>query len=265
MIELNNNKLYKGDCLEVMDELIQNNIKVDLILTDIPYGTTACAWDSVIPLDKMWEKINNLIADNGAILLFSAQPFTSTLISSNIKNYKHYWVWNKEICGAFALAKKRPMVVTEDICVFSKKGKVNYYPIMEDALEKNIRPVNMGSSSSEATPVASGIAKSDKNYNPKKRYPKNIITYSKYNADCNQLNRLHPTQKPLYILEYLIKTYSNEGNTVLDFTMGSGSTGVACLNTNRKFIGIELDDTYFDVAKQRIENTYNGLNNIETI
>ena len=252
--------LKNGDCLEVMDKLIEQDIKMDMILTDIPYGTTACAWDSVIPLDKMWEKINNLITDNGAILLFSAQPFTSTLIGGNIKNYKHYWVWNKEICGAFALAKKRPMVVTEEVCVFSKKGKVNYYPIMEDALEKNIRPVNMGSSSSEATPVASGIAKSDKNYNPKKRYPKNIITYSKYNAECNQLNRLHPTQKPLYLLEYLIKTYSQEGNTILDFTMGSGSTGVACINTNRNFYGIELDTTYFEIAKKRIEEAEKLVN-----
>ena len=117
----------------------------------------------------------------------------------------------------------------------------------------------MGSSSSEATPVASGIAKSDKNYNPKKRYPKNIITYSKYNAECNQLNRLHPTQKPLYLLEYLIKTYSQEGNTILDFTMGSGSTGVACVNTNRNFYGIEKDNTYFEIAKKRINNAQNSI------
>ena len=133
---------------------------------------------------------------------------------------------------------------------------------MEDALEKNIRPVNMGSSSSEATPVASGVAKSDKNYNPKKRYPKNIITYSKYNAECNQLNRLHPTQKPLYLLEYLINTYTNEGDIILDFTMGSGSTGVACVNTNRKFIGIELDENYFKIAEERIRKALIGKENI---
>ena len=147
------------------------------------------------------------------------------------------------------------MVVTEEICIFSKNGKANYYPIMEDANPKNIRPVNLGSSVSNSTPVASGVAKSDKNYNPKMRYPKNIINYSKYNKECNQLNRVHENQKPVDVLEYLIRTYTNEKETVLDFTMGSGSTGVACKNTNRKFIGIEKDTTYFNIAKERIKNT----------
>ena len=221
----------------------------------VEIGTTACRWDSVIPFDKMWERLNKLIKPNGAIVLFGSQPFTSELIHSNIKNYKHYWIWDKEICGAFALAKKRPMIVTEEILVFSKNNnRINYYPIMEDAIPKNIRPINLGSSVSEATPVSSGIAKSDKNYNPKKRYPKNIIKYSKYNKECNQLNRVHPTQKPVEVLEYLIKTYTNENELVLDFTMGSGSTGVACMNTNRKFVGIELDEKYFNIAKERIEN-----------
>lgn len=249
-----NYKLYQGDCLEVMDGLIEEGIKFDAIIADPPYGTTACKWDSVIPFDAMWERLNKLIKDNGAIVLFGSQPFTSELVHSNINNYKHYWIWDKEICGAFALAKKRPMIVTEEILVFSKNNnRINYYPIMEDAIPKNIRPVNLGSSVSEATPVSSGIAKSDKNYNPKKRYPKNIIKYSKYNKECNQLNRVHPTQKPVEILEYLIKTYTNEGDLVLDFTMGSGSTGVACLNTNRKFIGIELNEKYFNIAKNRME------------
>lgn len=238
-----------------MEKLIKDGIKVDMILTDPPYGTTACKWDSVIPFQEMWDRINSLTNDNSPILLFGSQPFTSELIHSNIKNFKHSWIWDKELCGAFALAKKRPMVVTEDIIVFSnnKGKKVNYYPIMVEADKKNIRPINNGSSMSEATPVASGIAKSDKNYNPKMRYPKNIIKYSKYNKECNQLNRVHPTQKPVELLEYLIKTYTNENEVVLDFTMGSGSTGVACLNTNRKFIGIELDEKYFNIAKDRIE------------
>ena len=131
---------------------------------------------------------------------------------------------------------------------------MNYYPIMVDAEKKNIRPINNGSSSSEATPVASGVAKSDINYNPKMRYPKNIIKYSKYNKECNQLNRVHPTQKPVELLEYLINTYTKEGCVVLDFTMGSGSTGVACMNTNRKFIGIELDEKYFEIARNRIQD-----------
>jgi site-specific DNA-methyltransferase (adenine-specific) len=235
-----------------MNDMINENTKFNAIITDIPYGTTACSWDSIIPLNNMWDKINNLIRNNSAICLFSAQPFTSELIQSNIKNYKHYWIWDKEICGAFALAKKRPMIVTEEICIFSKSGGVNYYPIMEDAQEKNIRPINMGSNSSEATPVASGIAKSDKNYNPKKRYPKNIIKYSKYNAECNQLNRVHPTQKPEYIMEYLIKTYTNENDLILDFTCGSGSTLIAAKNLHRKCYGIELEEKYCEIAKQRL-------------
>ena len=239
-----------------MDKLIEEGIKVDMILTDPPYGTTACKWDSIIPFEEMWNRTNLLTNENSPILLFGSQPFTAELIHSNIKNYKHSWVWDKELCGAFALAKKRPMIVTEDIIVFSnnKCKKVNYYPIMVDAEKKNIRPINNGSSSSEATPVASGVAKSDKNYNPKMRYPKNIIKYSKYNKECNQLNRVHPTQKPVELLEYLINTYSKEGCVVLDFTMGSGSTGVACMNTNRKFIGIELDEKYFEIARNRIQD-----------
>ena len=239
-----------------MDKLIEDGIKVDMILTDPPYGTTACKWDSIIPFEEMWNRINLLTNENSPILLFCSQPFTAELIHSNIKNYKHSWVWDKELCGAFALAKKRPMIVTEDIIVFSnnKGKKVNYYPIMVEAEKKNIRPINNGSSSSEATPVASGVAKSDKNYNPKMRYPKNIIKYSKYNKECNQLNRVHPMQKPVELLEYLINTYTKEGCVVLDFTMGSGSTGVACMNTNRKFIGIELDEKYFEIARNRIQD-----------
>lgn len=239
-----------------MDKLIEDGIKVDMILTDPPYGTTACKWDSIIPFEEMWNRTNLLTNENSPILLFGSQPFTAELIHSNIKNYKHSWVWDKELCGAFALAKKRPMVVTEDIVVFSnnKGKKVNYYPIMVEAEKKNIRPINNGSSSSEATPVASGVAKSDKNYNPKMRYPKNIIKYSKYNKECNQLNRVHPTQKPVELLEYLINTYTNKNEIVLDFTMGSGSTGVACMNTNRKFIGIELDEKYFEIARNRIQD-----------
>ena len=239
-----------------MDKLIEEGIKVDMILTDPPYGTTACKWDSIKPFEEMWNRTNLLTNENSPILLFGSQPFTAELIHSNIKNYKHSWVWDKELCGAFALAKKRPMIVTEDIVVFSnnKGKKVNYYPIMVEAEKKNIRPINNGSSSSEATPVASGVAKSDINYNPKMRYPKNIIKYSKYNKECNQLNRVHPTQKPVELLEYLINTYTKEGDVVLDFTMGSGSTGVACINTNRKFIGIELDEKYFEIARNRIQD-----------
>lgn len=243
-------KVLFGDCLDLMKDIPSES--VDAIICDLPYGTTGCAWDIIIPFDKLWENYNRIIKKNGAIVLFSAQPFTSKLISSNIKNYKHYWVWDKKISGAFALAKYRPMIVTEEICVFSNGGKVNYYPIMEDALEKNIRPINGGSSVSDAVPVASGLAKSDKNYNPKKRYPKNIIEYSKYNAECNQLNRVHPTQKPIFVCDYLIKTYTNEGDLILDNCAGSGSTLVAAKKLNRQFIGIEKDKQCYDKILERI-------------
>lgn len=242
--------LYHGDCLQIMKEI--PNKCVDMILCDLPYGTTACTWDSIIPFEPLWNQYERIIKDNGAIVLTSSQPFTTKLINSNIKNFKHYWIWDKEICGAFALAKKRPMIVTEEICVFAYNGKVNYYPIMEEALKKNIRPINKGTNVSEAVPVSSGIAKSDKNYNPNKRFPKNIIKYSKYNGECNQLRRLHPTQKPVALFEYLIKTYTIEGELVLDNCIGSGTTAIACINTNRKYIGIEKDDKYIEVAKKRI-------------
>lgn len=245
--------LIQGDCLQEMDKLISTSVKVDMILTDPPYGTTACKWDSVIPFEPMWKRINELIKPNGCIALFGTEPFSSLLRCSNMDNYKHDWIWNKEVCGSFVLAKKRPMSISENISVFSSGGGVVYYPIMEDAIKKNIRPINTGSSLSETIKIASGTNKCNEDYNPKKRYPRNIITYSKYNKECNQLNRLHPTQKPVALLEYLIKTYTNEGETVLDFTMGSGSTGVACINTNRNFIGIELDQKYYNIAKSRLE------------
>jgi site-specific DNA-methyltransferase (adenine-specific) len=246
------NKVILGDCLELMKEIEDKSI--DMIICDLPYGTTACSWDEIIPFDKLWMQYNRIIKPNGAIVLFSAQPFTTKLIGSNIKNFKHSWVWNKELSGAFALAKYRPMIVTEDVCVFSSAGKVNYYPIMEDAQTKNIRPINLGSSSSSATPVASGVAKSKDGYDNKKRYPKNIINYSKYNAECNQLNRLHPTQKPVALFEYLIKTYSNENDIILDNCAGSGTTAIACLNTNRNYILIEKEKKYFDIINERIKN-----------
>ncbi len=238
-----------GDCLERMKEIPDGS--VDMILCDLPYGTTACKWDMVIPFEPLWEQYKRIIKDGGAIVLTASQPFTTRLISSNYDMFKYCWVWDKELCGSFALANIRPMIIHEDICVFSK-GKTNYYPIMTNAEEKNIRPINKGSKVSEATPVASGIAKSDVNYNNKKRYPKSIIKYSKYNAECNQLNRVHPTQKPVALFEYLIKTYTSEGDTVLDNCIGSGTTAIACINTNRNFIGIEKDEKYFEIAKKRI-------------
>ena len=233
-------QLFNGDCLEIMDKLIADGVKVDAVITDPPYGTTACKWDSVIPFDKMWDCLNKLIKENGAICLFGNEPFTSMLVMSNLKQYRHKWIWNKNNSAGFATAKIRPFAVCEDILVFGK-NRVNYYPIMK----KGKLRVKGGYSKSDNYNLIPTKIKSDE------YYPKNILNFS----NANQKGKLHPTQKPVALLEYLIKTYTNEGETVLDFTMGSGSTGVACKNLNRNFIGIELDKKYFDIAEKRINET----------
>lgn len=243
--------LINGDCLEEMDKLIDQGVKVDAIITDPPYGTTACKWDSIIPFDAMWERLNKLIKPNGAIVLFGSEPFSSALRMSNIKNYKYDWVWDKVSGGNPFNNKIMPMKTTENIMVFEQKGKrVNYYPIMQDADPKNIRPQSTTKQKSDLmNSFKNGfIPKSD----PKKRFPKHIIVENIRGKETNSLNRIHPTQKPVALMEYLIKTYTNESELVLDFTMGSGTTGVACKNTNRNFIGIELDSNYYRIATKRI-------------
>jgi site-specific DNA-methyltransferase (adenine-specific) len=243
--------LIKGDCLERMKEIESGS--VDMILTDPPYGTTACKWDSIIPLEPMWEQLKRIIKPNGAIVLFGSEPFSSALRMSNIKNYKYDWVWDKVAGGNPFNNKIMPMKTTENIIVFEKKGRrVNYHPIMEDANPDNVRPQNKKSQSSDLLGKFKNgfIPRSD----PNKRFPKHILKFNSRNGEINNLNRQHPTQKPVALMEYLIKTYTNESETVLDFTMGSGSTGVACVNTNRNFIGIERDNKYFEIAQERIEN-----------
>ena len=247
---MENVKLYQGDCLEIMDKLIEQGIKVDVVITDPPYGTTACKWDTVIPLEEMWERLNKLIKPNGAIVLFGSEPFSSQLRCSNLKNYKYDWVWNKKLAGNGILAKKQPLKIHENVIVFNSKI---YIPQMtKGKLRKKmtnnpkISEINGGD----------GVKRATETFNDQ-YYPTSIQEFSMANL---RRNRLHPTQKPVDLLEYLIKTYTNKGEVVLDFTMGSGSTGVACVNTNRKFIGIELDEKYFEIAKERIENKYNELN-----
>lgn len=255
-----NIELYNGDCLEVMARLIENGIRVDMILTDPPYGTTACKWDTVIHFDKMWGAIDNVIKQNGATCLFGIEPFSSTLRMSNIKEYRHEWYWNKVNAGNFVQAKNHPLKLIENIIVFSKQ-KVCYIPQMNKNTEEWTKKLkeknkNKKQTSMEQTVedkyfvMASGKWKSstDESFS----FPKNLITISKFSNECNSRNRAHPTQKPVELLEYLIKTYTNEGDLVLDFTMGSGSTGVACKNLNRRFIGIELDEKYFDIAVERV-------------
>lgn len=321
-----------GDCLELMKNIPDGS--VDLVLTDPPYGTTACKWDSVIPFEPMWEQLNRIIKPNGIIALFANQPFTSTLIGSNIANYKYNWVWLKNRGTGFQYAKSQPMRQTEDVCVFNKTLndtvannsvfydiKAYFYEQREQSglrlcdftklLGNNMaghyftrgiqwslpterdyqklqttgffckpyselksmyetakasietskviynpqmikldKPVKYKKASSCNT--IGGIENKKEYYWVDETYPTNVLEFAKVSKPT------HPTQKPVALLEYLIRTYTNEGETVLDFTMGSGSTGVACVNTNRNFIGIELDNGYFEIAQKRIEQAQKG-------
>ena len=237
-------KLMLGDCLERMKEIPDGS--VDMILTDPPYGTTKCKWDSIIPLEPMWEQLKRVIKPNGAIVMTASQPFTSVLVSSNLKGYKHNWVWEKSRSGSAITAKYCPVKIHEDVLVFSKGGKtVNYYPLKEQGT-----PYSRKSRYNNDNNHKFGIGCNVETINKGTRHPK-TIRFEKQNWSKQQ--QLHPTQKPVALMEYLIKTYTNEGETVLDFTMGSGTTGVACKNLNRDFIGIEMDEGYFEIAKDRIE------------
>jgi len=235
-------RLMHGDCLERMKEIESSS--VDMILADPPYGTTACKWDSVIPLEPMWERLNKIIKPNGAVVLFGSEPFSSALRMSNIKNYKYDWVWNKKLAGNGILAKHQPLKIHEIVHVFSSKGKALYYP--QKTKGKLRRKLTNNPKVSEIN-NGDGVKRAKETYNDE-YYPKSIIEFSA----ANRLHRVHPTQKPIALMEYLIKTYTNEGETVLDFTMGSGTTGVACKNINRHFVGIELDEQYFKLAQGRI-------------
>lgn len=230
-------QLFNGDCLEVMDELIEKGVKVDMILCDPPYGTTRNAWDTVIPLDQLWERYERVIKDNGAIVLFGSQPFTTILNYSNLSNYRYEWIWKKNNSTGFQLANKRPLKKHELISVFYKK-QPTYNPQGIIPYGKQNKRGSCGSNWCEL--------KSDSYIQKWTNYPTQILEFG-YDKE-----RLHPTQKPVKLLEYLIKTYTNEGETVLDNCMGSGSTGVACQNTGRHFIGIELDENYFNIAKERM-------------
>jgi len=232
--------LMLGDCLERMKEIPDGS--VDMVLTDPPYGTTACKWDSIIPLELMWEQLKRIIKPNGAIVMTASQPFTTTLIASNMKMFKYCWVWDKVKPSTGLHAKIMPLKSTEDIVIFGK-GKILYNPQM---VSKKLRVEYKNDSNGE---TFGGARVKRKHNNNGLGYPKSLLTIS----NANQNNRLHPTQKPVTLMEYLIKTYTNENETVLDFTMGSGTTGVACKNLNRSFIGIEMDESYFNIAKERIE------------
>jgi len=236
--------LRLGDCLEIMKTIEDNSI--DAIITDPPYGTTACSWDSVIDFNLMWEQLNRIIKPNGAIVLFGSEPFSSALRMSNIKNYKYDWVWEKTKASNYLNAKKQPLRANENISIFYKKQPI-YNPQMTQG-----KPYNKGKAKRETSVYGKQVSVEVKSENGL-RYPRNVIKFRTAESE----GKLHPTQKPVELMEYLIKTYTNEGETVLDFTMGSGSTMVACKNTNRNGIGIEMDDQYFKISQQRIkENEY---------
>jgi site-specific DNA-methyltransferase (adenine-specific) len=249
-------KLLQGDCLELMKNIPDKSI--DMILCDLPYGTSACKWDSIIPFDKLWNQYNRIIKDDGAIVLFGNQPFTSKLIISNLNMYKYNWVWIKDNATNFLNKKYQAGKITEDICVFgkmatsySKKGNMKYFPqFTEGKPYKTTNNVERRTNAVIRSTITNVITD-----NKGTRLPNNVLYFNR------DKDKVHPTQKPVALLEYLIKTYTNENEIVLDNCMGSGSTGIACLNTNRTFIGMELDENYFNIAKERIEKREKELLN----
>ena len=228
-------QLIHGDCLEEMKKIPDGSI--DMVLTDPPYGTTACKWDSVIPLEPMWEQLKRIIKPNGAIVMTASQPFTSALVMSNVKMFKYCWAWKKSKPTGHLNAKKQPLKTYEDVCIFYKKQCL-YIPQGTTPTNKMVSRTNRGNYGQCSKTTKQTVT----------NYPKNIVEFA-------SIDGVHQTQKPVALMEYLIKTYTSEGETVLDLTMGSGTTGVACKNLNRNFIGIELDETYFNIAKERIDNS----------
>ena len=245
--------LICGDCLQKMQAI--PDASIDLILCDLPYGTTACKWDNVIPFEPMWEQLNRIIKPNGAILLFGSEPFSSALRMSNIKQFKYDWYWRKPRGTGHLNAKKQPLRDIETISVFYKK-QCTYNPQFSEGAPYSAAKGGKNARVSDAGVTTYGKFMNGmefRNDNPGVRYPKQLLEFG-----VVERGTVHPTQKPVAILEYLIRTYTNEGDTVLDNCMGSGSTGVACANTDRDFIGIELDENYFNIAKNRIEAAYNA-------
>ena len=239
-----NYKLMFGDCLERMKEIPDGS--VDLVLTDPPYQTTQNKWDSIIPFEPMWEQLKRIVKPSGACVLFSAQPFTTNLIYSNMKCFKYSMVWKKSKCGSPLTAKYKPLTKHEDINVFSlHKKTLKYYPQMSEG-----KPYKRKFTENKVNNMGFGI-KGVETDNKGTRHPTTILDYPQ---QWRRQDQAHPTQKPVELMEFLIKSFSMENETVLDFTFGSCSTGVACLNTNRKFLGIEMDAKYYEIACDRLNN-----------
>lgn len=258
-------KLYQGDCLDIMDKLIGEGVKVDCIITDPPYGTTACKWDSVIPFDAMWDRLNKLIKETGAIVLFGTEPFATKLRMSNFDNYRYDWYCVKTKPSLYQHAKNRPMRAVENACVFSKCKWGHKSQLKNKRMEYNpqgissigIKTVTKGYNS--ANLIGARPNQIGRQYEAFSGFPNDIL---EFNWICNK-ERLHPTQKDVKMLEKLVCSYTNERDVVLDFTMGSGSTGVACLKTNRRFIGIEKEEKYFNITKNRMDNVVNNNKEVE--
>lgn len=256
---MSNIKLLQGNCIELMKDIPDKSI--DMILCDLPYGTTTCKWDVIIPFNNLWEQYHRICKDNTAIVLFGQEPFSSYLRTSNIKEYRYDWYWEKERLTNIAQVKRRAGKTIETISVFYKK-QPTYNPQMT---KYNGTPRTNKVKNGKLGILTDAQTKKVIEYKDTGlRYPTQVL---KFQRDCLSCN-LHPTQKPVALLEYLIKTYTNENDLVLDNCMGSGSTGIACLNTNRNFIGIELDKQYYDIAVKRINNKdindYGQTNNIKT-
>ena len=242
-------EILLGDCLELMKYI--PNGSIDMILCDLPYGTTACKWDTIIPFEPLWKEYKRIIKDNGAIVLTASQPFTTDLINSQRDLFKYELIWNKENGRQPYLAKIQPIKSHENIIIFSK-GKIKYKPIMRLAKKENMRERIKNNFKG----VESGVWGKMKEYTPTKdetlRYPVSVLNFNMQKAECNQKFRVHPTQKPVALFEYLIKTYTNEGDLVLDNTAGSGTTAIACLNTKRQFIVMEKEQKYYDIILKRV-------------
>jgi len=237
--------LYNGDCLQVLDTIKSNYI--DLVLTDPPYGTTACKWDAVIPFEPMWKCVNAVLKPTGVAVFTASQPFTSALVMSNPKQFRHEWVWIKNRGSNFANTVREPMKEHETVLVFSA-GKWTYNKQMQDRTGGGLNRVAYGFNK---VTESENYRKFERPPGPQgeQRVPS---SWQKFNVEVG----FHPTQKPVALMEYLIRTYTNEGDTVLDFTMGSGTTGVACVNTGRRFVGIEKDPQYFQIAVDRINKAH---------
>jgi site-specific DNA-methyltransferase (adenine-specific) len=238
-------ELHLGDCLEIMKQIPDGS--VDAIICDLPYGTTACKWDSVIPFEPLWEQYKQIVKDNGAVVLFGSQPFTSALIMSNTKWFKHEWIWFKNVPTGMANSAYSPMKYHENILVFCDGKVKTFNKQLEPREGKGKDCYNYEHYCGDSNHVK--MEKVKKFYDPNFVNPSSVLLF---NSVPNRKNKLHPTQKPVALVEYLIKTYTNEGDTVLDNCMGSGTTGVACKNLNRNFIGIEKDEAYFEIARKRI-------------